>query len=164
MYDATAYWRNLRKLRRARIKGTRIVIRLHPCCLASTEDLDPLRRTVAELTYTTLYTNNKLTLAVGVTLPPDHGRRYRIAPVVVGAEPYLVLNARRGTGYYKVPSLRGAVAPDASNAQAQSKGLKTGSTATACALPTSRSPFLAISLEFSSPAKTSRRSSFLKTL
>ncbi|HEX2522304.1 MAG TPA: hypothetical protein VHP35_09270, partial [Terriglobia bacterium] len=30
-----------------------------------------------------------------------------ILPVVVGTNPYLTLKTRRGTGYYKVPSLKG---------------------------------------------------------
>ncbi len=28
-------------------------------------------------------------------------------PVVVGTDPYLAMNTRRGTGYYKIPSLQG---------------------------------------------------------
>jgi hypothetical protein len=54
-----------------------------------------------------LYTNNKLTPAAGFTIPEDHRSRYDILPVVVGSDPTHTLEPRRGTGYYKVPSLRG---------------------------------------------------------
>jgi mono/diheme cytochrome c family protein len=52
-----------------------------------------------------LYTNNKLTLAEGFT-PPDDAEE-DIARVSVGTDPGLALRTRKGTGYYKVPSLRG---------------------------------------------------------
>jgi hypothetical protein len=54
-----------------------------------------------------LYTNNKLTPAEGFTPPPDAARKYDILPVSVGTDPNLALKTRRGTGYYKVPSLKG---------------------------------------------------------
>jgi hypothetical protein len=54
-----------------------------------------------------LYTNNKLTPAAGFVVPQEHKRKYDIMPVVVGTDPYLALKTRRGTGYYKVPSLKG---------------------------------------------------------
>jgi len=54
-----------------------------------------------------LYTNNKLTPAVGFHIPEEHKTRYDILPVVVGTDPRLTMETRRGTGYYKVPSLRG---------------------------------------------------------
>jgi hypothetical protein len=54
-----------------------------------------------------LYTNNKLAPAPGFTVPPDHLKRYDILPVSVGTEPDLTMRTRRGTGYYKVPSLKG---------------------------------------------------------
>jgi len=54
-----------------------------------------------------LYTNNKLTPAKGFSVPPDHREKYAILPVVVGTDPTLALGTRRGTGYYKVPSLKG---------------------------------------------------------
>jgi hypothetical protein len=53
-----------------------------------------------------LYTNNKLTLAEGFT-PPPGAEKYQILPVSVGTDPNLALKTRRGTGYYKVPSLQG---------------------------------------------------------
>ena len=54
-----------------------------------------------------LYTNNKLTPAQGFTPPKDAGQKYDILPISVGTDPSLALKTRRGTGYYKVPSLRG---------------------------------------------------------
>lgn len=54
-----------------------------------------------------LYTNNKLTLAIGFTAPPDHPLRFDILPTSVGTDPGLALKTRKGTGLYKVPSLRG---------------------------------------------------------
>jgi hypothetical protein len=53
------------------------------------------------------YTNNKLTPAVGFHIPADHQQRYDILPVVVGTDPETAMETRRGTGYYKVPSLLG---------------------------------------------------------
>jgi hypothetical protein len=55
-----------------------------------------------------LYTNNKLTPAEGFTVPEDHLKKYDILPISVGTDPNLTLKTRRGTGYYKVPSLKGA--------------------------------------------------------
>jgi hypothetical protein len=54
-----------------------------------------------------LYTNNKLTPAEGFAIPKDHLERYDVLPVVVGTDPGLALQTRRGTGYYKIPSLKG---------------------------------------------------------
>jgi hypothetical protein len=54
-----------------------------------------------------LYTNNKLTLAEGFAPPPGADKKYDILPVSVGTDPNLALKTRRGTGYYKVPSLKG---------------------------------------------------------
>ena len=54
-----------------------------------------------------LYTNNKLTPAEGFTIPVDHPAKYEILPISVGTDPDLTLKTRRGTGYYKVPSLKG---------------------------------------------------------
>ena len=54
-----------------------------------------------------LYTNNKLTLAVGFTPPPGAEEKYDILPISVGTDPDLAMKTRRGTGYYKVPSLKG---------------------------------------------------------
>jgi hypothetical protein len=54
-----------------------------------------------------LYTNNKLTPAQGFTPPPAHLKKYDILRVSLGTDPSLTLKTRRGTGYYKVPSLKG---------------------------------------------------------
>jgi len=54
-----------------------------------------------------LYTNNKLTPAEGFRVPPEARKQFDIAPFSVGTDPNMTLKTRRGTGYYKVPSLRG---------------------------------------------------------
>jgi hypothetical protein len=54
-----------------------------------------------------LYTNNKLTPAEGFKVPEEHHKKYDILPLSVGTDPNLALKTRRGTGYYKVPSLKG---------------------------------------------------------
>jgi hypothetical protein len=54
-----------------------------------------------------LYTNNKLTPVDGFAVPIDHMMNYDIMPFSVGTDPTLALKTRRGTGYYKVPSLKG---------------------------------------------------------
>lgn len=54
-----------------------------------------------------LYTNNRLTPAPGFKVPEDHLKKYDILPHTVGTDPRLAMTTRRGTGYYKVPSLRG---------------------------------------------------------
>ena len=54
-----------------------------------------------------LYTNNKLTLADGFTPPPGSVEGLDVVRVSVGTEPSLALRTRKGTGYYKVPSLKG---------------------------------------------------------
>ncbi|HZO52418.1 MAG TPA: hypothetical protein VFB63_06870 [Bryobacteraceae bacterium] len=53
------------------------------------------------------YTNNMLTLASGFNPPADHAGKYQILKISVGTNPDLALKTRRGTGYYKVPPLRG---------------------------------------------------------
>ena len=54
-----------------------------------------------------LYTNNRLTLASGFTPPAAHFKFLDIMRVSVGTDPNLALKTRKGTGYYKVPSLKG---------------------------------------------------------
>jgi hypothetical protein len=54
-----------------------------------------------------LYTNNKLTPAEGFVVPDEHRRRFDLLPMPVGTDAGLTMTTRRGTGYYKVPSLRG---------------------------------------------------------
>jgi hypothetical protein len=54
-----------------------------------------------------LYTNNHLTPAAGFRVPEEDLKRYEILPVSVGTNSSLTMKTRRGTGYYKVPSLKG---------------------------------------------------------
>jgi cytochrome c peroxidase len=54
-----------------------------------------------------LYTSNKLTLAQGFTPPKDVPAILDILSLSVGTDPGLALATRKGTGYYKVPSLKG---------------------------------------------------------
>jgi hypothetical protein len=54
-----------------------------------------------------LYTNNKLTPARGFIVPDDHRQKFDIMSTSVGTDPELTMRTRRGTGYYKVPSLKG---------------------------------------------------------
>ena len=53
-----------------------------------------------------LYTNNKLTPTNGFEPPEDHFVKYSIFNVSVETDSVSTLYSRRGTGYYKVPSLR----------------------------------------------------------
>ena len=53
------------------------------------------------------YTNNKLMPVRGFQIPPEHLLKYDILKVPIDTDPRLTLQTRRGTGYYKVPSLRG---------------------------------------------------------
>ena len=53
------------------------------------------------------YTANALVPADGFTVPPEHRTRYDVLDVRVGTDPTLTMRTRRGTGYYKIPSLRG---------------------------------------------------------
>ncbi len=54
-----------------------------------------------------LYTNNKLTPAKGFTVPEELKKDVDILNVSVNTDPTLALTTRRGTGFYKVPSLLG---------------------------------------------------------
>ena len=54
-----------------------------------------------------LYTNNKLTPAEGFHVPADARAILDVLPTPVGTDPNLTMRTRRGTGYYKVPSIRG---------------------------------------------------------
>jgi len=53
------------------------------------------------------YTSGKLTLAQGWEPPANHPNRDDISSVSVGTDPGLALKTRKGTGFYKIPSLRG---------------------------------------------------------
>jgi len=54
-----------------------------------------------------LYTNNKLNPVMGFKVPDDLRKTDAIMDTTVGTDPTLALTTRRGTGFYKVPSLRG---------------------------------------------------------
>jgi len=54
-----------------------------------------------------LYTNNTLTPADGFAVPPDHREKFDVMPISVGTDSNLALKTRKGTGFYKVPSLKG---------------------------------------------------------
>jgi hypothetical protein len=53
-----------------------------------------------------LYTNNRLTLASGFDPPPSLRREADLELLSVGTDPNLALKTRKGTGLYRVPSLR----------------------------------------------------------
>jgi mono/diheme cytochrome c family protein len=53
------------------------------------------------------YTSGKLTRAEGFTPPSDHPNGADILNVSVGTDPGLAMQTRKGTGLYKIPSLRG---------------------------------------------------------
>ena len=54
-----------------------------------------------------LYTNNKITLASGFEVPKDKPAALDVLALSVGTDPGLAIQTRKGTGYYKVPSLKG---------------------------------------------------------
>lgn len=54
-----------------------------------------------------LYTNNKLTPARGFNIHDSLRKTESILEICVDTDPGLALETRRGTGFYKVPSLRG---------------------------------------------------------
>jgi hypothetical protein len=54
-----------------------------------------------------IYTNNKLIPVDNFIVPPEHKQKYDILDMRIGLDPFLTLKTRRGTGYYKVPSLAG---------------------------------------------------------
>jgi cytochrome c peroxidase len=53
------------------------------------------------------YTSGSLTLAEGFTPPADHPNRDDIVARTVGTDSDAALKTRKGTGFYKIPSLRG---------------------------------------------------------
>ena len=54
-----------------------------------------------------LYTNNKLLSVQGFDPPSDGMAAPDIMPIKIGTDPRYTLGTRKGTGYYKVPSLKG---------------------------------------------------------
>jgi hypothetical protein len=53
------------------------------------------------------YTSGGLTLAAGYQLPRDHPNRFDVMNRSAGTDSKLALTTRKGTGFYKIPSLRG---------------------------------------------------------
>lgn len=53
------------------------------------------------------FTNNMLTPVDGFEVPDEHRKKYDIFDISIGTDPDYTLKTRRGTGYYKVPSLKG---------------------------------------------------------
>jgi cytochrome c peroxidase len=53
-----------------------------------------------------VYTNNRLTLAKGFHPSDALLKEFDVLPVSVGTDPNLALQTRKGTGFYRVPSLR----------------------------------------------------------
>jgi hypothetical protein len=53
------------------------------------------------------YTTGGLTLATGYRMPPSHPNRSDVLSLTAETDPALALKTRKGTGFYKVPSLRG---------------------------------------------------------
>jgi len=53
-----------------------------------------------------LYSNNRLTLAQGFEAPRPVLEQLEAMPLSVGTDPNLALKTRKGTGFYRVPSLR----------------------------------------------------------
>jgi mono/diheme cytochrome c family protein len=54
-----------------------------------------------------LYTSNALTPAAGFVVPAAHRTLFTIIPRSVNTDSRLAMSSRKGTGYYRVPSLRG---------------------------------------------------------
>ena len=54
-----------------------------------------------------LYTNNQLVPVDGFEPPADHKQRFDIMETRVGTDSRYALETHKGTGYYKVPSLKG---------------------------------------------------------
>jgi hypothetical protein len=71
-----------------------------------------------------LFTNNKLTPVRGFTVPDALRRTDSILDVSVGTDPGLALETRRGTGFYKIPSLRGVWMRSALGHEGQASSLE----------------------------------------
>jgi len=71
-----------------------------------------------------LYTNNKLSPARGFTVPDALRKSEAIIDASVGTDPGLALETRRGTGFYKVPSLRGVWMRNAFGHEGQAASLE----------------------------------------
>lgn len=66
-----------------------------------------VREGCAECHTPPLYTSNALTPAIGFSVPAEHLERFTIINRPVGTDLALALRTRKGTGYYKVPALKG---------------------------------------------------------
>ena len=105
-----------------------------------------------------VYTNNKLLPVAGFQIPQDHRGRFDILDTPIDTDPRLTLQTRRGTGYYKVPSLRGLwyrgpFEHDGSVAPWKTGSMSAGSRMTTCrldslAMALQQEPFPATSLAF----------------
>ncbi len=71
-----------------------------------------------------LYTNNKLTPVRGFAVSGSLRKTDAILDISVGTDPGLALETRRGTGFYKVPSLRGVWMRTAFGHEGQALGLE----------------------------------------
>lgn len=71
-----------------------------------------------------LYTNNKLSPAKGFEIPEALRRSEAIIDSSVGTDPGLALETRRGTGFYKIPSLRGVWMRSAFGHEGQASSLE----------------------------------------
>lgn len=71
-----------------------------------------------------LYTNNRLTPATGLQIPEQLRKTDQILDISVGTDPSLATRTRRGTGFYKVPSLRGVWYRNAFGHMGQSESLE----------------------------------------
>jgi hypothetical protein len=71
-----------------------------------------------------LYTNNKLSPAKGFKVPDALRNSEAIMDVSVGTDPALALETRRGTGFYKVPPLRGVWMRNAFGHEGQAASLE----------------------------------------
>ena len=80
-----------------------------------------------------LYTNNKLIPVDGFTPSDEDKATLAILERRVGTDPRYALQTRKGTGYYKVPSLKGSGIAGRSNITGRLPHLKTGSIRLGCA-------------------------------
>jgi hypothetical protein len=71
-----------------------------------------------------LYTNNKLTPASGFAVSEGLRKTQNILDFSVGTDPALATETRRGTGFYKVPSLRGVWLRNALSHSGQANSLE----------------------------------------
>ena len=73
-----------------------------------------------------LYTNNMLTPVAGFKVSDRDRVTYDVLNMSVDTDSNLALNTRRGTGYYKIPSLKGSGTVDHSNTMGRWQRWKIG--------------------------------------